>query len=63
MKAFTDLYWRLDATTKTQEKVAALVDYFQAADHADAACAMGVLCGGRQLRAVSTTQLREWVAA
>ena len=63
MKAFTDLYWQLDATTKTQEKVAALVDYFQVADHADAACAIGVLCGGRQLRAVSTTQLREWVAA
>ena len=28
MKAFTDLYWQLDATTSTAEKVAALRDYF-----------------------------------
>jgi DNA ligase-1 len=62
MKDFTDLYWRLDATTRTQEKLAALVDFFRAADSADAACAVGVLCGGRQLRAVSTTLLRRWVA-
>jgi len=63
MKAFADLYWQLDATTKTTDKVAALADYFRAADRADAAAAVGVLCGGRQLRAVSTVQLREWVAA
>ncbi len=62
MKAFAELYWRLDATTKTSEKVAALVDYFSAADHADAACAVRVLSGARQLRAVSSTQLRQWVA-
>jgi DNA ligase-1 len=62
MKAFADLYWRLDATTKTSEKVAALVDYFFRIDHADAACAVRVLSGARQLRAVSTTQLRQWVA-
>lgn len=62
MKAFADLYWRLDATTKTTEKVAALVDYFSHIDHADAACAVRVLSGARQLRAVSTTQLRQWVA-
>ncbi len=62
MKAFADLYWRLDATTKTNEKVAALVDFFSATDHAEAACAVRVLSGARQLRAVSTTQLRQWVA-
>jgi DNA ligase-1 len=62
MQAFTDLYWRLDATTKTNDKVAALVDYFSSAEPADAACAVGVLCGGRQLRAVATGQLRQWVA-
>jgi DNA ligase-1 len=62
MQDFTDLYWRLDATTRTQEKLAALVDFFRAADPADAACAVGVLCGGRQLRAVSTTLLRQWAA-
>jgi len=62
MKAFTDLYWQLDATTSTQQKVAILAEYFRAADHADAVCAVRVLCGGRRLRAVSTSQLRQWVA-
>lgn len=62
MKAFTDLYWRLDGTTSTTEKVAALRDYFAAAPPADAACALGVLSGERQLRSVTTGQLREWAA-
>ncbi len=63
MKRFTDLYWRLDGTTSTTAKVAALRDYFAAAPPADAACALGVLSGGRQLRCISTAQLREWAAA
>jgi len=62
MKRFTDLYWRLDATTSTNDKVEALRDYFAAAPPADAACALAVLSGERQLRAVSTKQLREWAA-
>ena len=62
MKAFTDLYWRLDSTTSTSEKVAALRDYFAAAPAADAAAALGVLSGARQLRSVSTSQLRAWAA-
>lgn len=62
MKAFTDLYWRLDGTTSTTEKVAALRDYFAAVPPADAACALGVLSGERQLRSVTTAQLREWAA-
>jgi DNA ligase-1 len=62
MRQFTDLYWRLDATTSTNEKVAALRDYFAAAPPADAACALAVLSGSRQLRAVSTTQLRQWAS-
>ena len=62
MKRFTDLYWRLDATTSTNEKVEALREYFAAASPEDAACAIEVLSGGRQLRAVSTALLREWAA-
>ncbi len=62
MKAFTDLYWRLDASTKTTDKLAALRDYFATAAPADAACALAVLTGGRQLRAVSTADLRRWAA-
>ncbi|MFN5755600.1 MAG: hypothetical protein ACK48M_02235, partial [Planctomycetia bacterium] len=62
MKAFSDLYWRLDATTSTNEKLAALRDYFSAAPPDDAACARHVLSGGKQSRAVSTGLLREWAA-
>jgi DNA ligase 1 len=62
MKRFTDLYWRLDATTSTTEKVTALRDYFAAAPPDDAACALAVLSGARQLRIVSTGQLRVWAA-
>jgi DNA ligase-1 len=62
MKRFTDLYWRLDATTKTAEKVAAVREYFADAPPDDAACALAVLCGDRQLRAVTTAQLRAWAA-
>jgi DNA ligase 1 len=62
MKRFTDLSWRLDATTSTTEKVAALRDYFAAASPDDAACALAVLSGARQLRIVSTGQLRAWAA-
>jgi DNA ligase-1 len=63
MNDFTALYWRLDGTTSTTEKIAALRDFFATAQPDDAACALSVLCGERQLRAVSTTQLREWAAA
>ena len=62
MKRFTDLYWRLDGTTGTNEKVDALREYFATAPAEDAACAIKVLSGGRQLRAVSTALLREWAA-
>jgi DNA ligase-1 len=62
VKRFTDLYWKLDATTSTNEKVDALREYFAAASPEDAACAIDVLCGGRQLRAISTAMLRTWAA-
>jgi len=44
-------------------QVAALRDYFATAPHADAACALAVLSGGRQMRSVSSGLLREWAAA
>ena len=62
MKRFTDLYWQLDATNSTTEKVASLREYFAAARPEDAACALRVLSGGRQLRVVPTTLLRQWAA-
>jgi DNA ligase-1 len=62
MRRFADLYWQLDATTSTTEKVAALVAYFTVAEPDDAACALHLLSGGRQQRAVTTTSLRQWAA-
>lgn len=62
MRDFAALYWRLDATTSTNDKLAALRDYFAAAPADDAACALHLLSGGKQSRAVSTTLLRHWAA-
>ena len=62
MKDFTDLYWRLDGTTSITEKVAAVRDYFATASHDDAVCALSVLSGARQGRAVPLTLLRQWAA-
>ena len=45
MKAFSALYRRLDETRKTNEKIAALADYFRAADPASAAWAIYFLTG------------------
>ena len=38
MQRFTQLYDDLDTTTRTNQKVAALVRYFREAPPADAAC-------------------------
>ena len=62
MRDFAALYWRLDATTSTNDKLAALRDYFTTAPADDAACALHLLSGGKQSRAVSTTLLRQWAA-
>ena len=62
MKRFSDLYWKLDGTTSTNQKIEALKEYFVSAPPEDAACGLRVLCGARQLRAVSTRSLKEWAA-
>lgn len=58
MQAFTAMYEALDASTGTNDKVAALVAYLQAAEPGDAAWAAWILTGGRVKRAVSHTDLR-----
>lgn len=63
MQAFTDLYFALDSTTRTAEKVRALEGYFAAADPHDAVWALYFLTGRRVKRAINTRLLREWVAA
>lgn len=62
MRRFTELYNRLDQTTRTTEKVAALEWYFRGAPDDDAAWALYFLTGGRLKRLVNTRLLREWIA-
>ncbi len=59
MKAFATLYSRLDATTSSNAKLAAMRDYFREADPADAAWAVYFLAGGRPHQLVPTRVLRE----
>ena len=60
MRAFADLFAELDETTKTGEKVAAMVRYFRTADPADAAWAVYFLTGRKPKQVVPTKLLRQW---
>ncbi|MBA4028818.1 MAG: ATP-dependent DNA ligase [Planctomyces sp.] len=62
MGRFAAAYKRLDSTTRTSEKVAALEDYFRHAAPRDAAWALWFLVGGRPKRVASAPELRRWVA-
>jgi DNA ligase-1 len=62
MKNFTDLYVALDQTNKTNEKVEAIVRYFQTADAADAAWAIYFLSGRKPRQIIPTAKLRMWAA-
>ena len=58
MHAFAALYDALDASTATQDKVAALVSYFGQAPADDAAWAVYFLAGGKPRQLVPTAVLR-----
>lgn len=60
MRRFAALYSALDATTKTNEKVAALVTYFRAAPPEDAAWSVYFLSGGRLKRLIGARKLASW---
>jgi DNA ligase 1 len=62
MKRFARLYTALDETTATNEKVAALIEYFSNAPPSDAAWAVHFLIGRRPKRLVSSPRLRMWAA-
>ncbi len=62
MQAFADLYAELDATTRTQVKLDALIAYFRDAPPADAAWAVYILAGRRMKRLIGPRKLREWLA-
>jgi DNA ligase 1 len=58
MRAFSNLYDALDASTKTLAKVDAMRSFFASAPHADCAWAAYVLAGGRPKRVIATARLR-----
>jgi DNA ligase-1 len=60
MRDFALLYAELDATNKTNDKVAALRRYFQAAPPSDAAWAAYFLIGRKPKQVVPTAKLRAW---
>ena len=62
MQRFTKLYFEIDQTNRTNEKVEALARYFQEAPPADAAWALYFLSGRRLNRSVSTNLLRAVLA-
>jgi DNA ligase-1 len=62
MKAFAALFTRIDQTTRTTIKVAALAEYLQTAPEEDRLWTIALFSGRRPKRAVTTTRLREWAA-
>lgn len=62
MKAFAHLFTRIDQTTKTNAKVAALAEYLRDAPDDDRLWTVALFSGRRPKRAVTTTRLREWAA-
>ncbi|MBT8409294.1 MAG: ATP-dependent DNA ligase [Alphaproteobacteria bacterium] len=62
MRQFAELFTRLDQTTKTTLKVAALASYFKTASENDTLWTIALLSGRRPKRTVTTTLLRAWAA-
>ncbi len=60
MKMFAQLYERLDTTTSTLVKVAAIREYVLAAPPADAAWALWLLTGNRLKRLLKVSLLKQW---
>ncbi|NBB92758.1 MAG: ATP-dependent DNA ligase [Gammaproteobacteria bacterium] len=62
MQRFARLYDRLDGTTSTNARVAAMVDYFRDVPAEDGAWAVWCLTGRRLKRLVPSGMLRQWGA-
>lgn len=62
MEAFTALFTAIDQTTKTNNKIKALVNYFTMAKEEDKVHAVSILIGNKPKRPVKTTELKEWSA-
>jgi DNA ligase-1 len=62
MKYFETLFLRLEETTKTNEKVSALIDYLSSVPDEDKIWMIGIFSGRRPKRTISTKKLKEWAA-
>lgn len=62
MKRFAALFSKVDETTKTLVKVAALAEYLSTAPPEDRLWAIALFTGRRPKRAITSTRLREWAA-
>lgn len=60
MKAFSDLFTKIDQTTSVNAKIDALTAYFATANPPDAIWAVALLSGRRPRRTVKTSELWEW---
>lgn len=62
MRLFSALFHKLESTTKTNQKIKALVDYFEHASPEDKVWTIALFSHKRPKRTVSTTLLRQWAA-
>lgn len=60
MRLFAELVFQLGTSTKTNEKLEALVEYFSVADDKDKVWVIALFSGRRPRRSVNTTQLATW---
>jgi DNA ligase-1 len=62
MRNFSRLFYDLDQTNKTNERLFILKDYFRKASDQDKVWAIALLSGRRPRRPLTTTNLREWAS-
>jgi DNA ligase 1 len=62
MKKFARLFATIDETTASNEKIAALVEYFRGAPPSDAVWAVHFLSGRRPKRLIGSRKLASWAA-
>jgi DNA ligase-1 len=62
MRRFAALFDRLDRSTATLDKRAALIDYFREAPPADAVWALFLLSGRKLARIAQSGELRDWIS-
>ncbi|GGC65485.1 ATP-dependent DNA ligase [Pedobacter quisquiliarum] len=60
MKRFSELIQQLETSNKTNDKIAALVDYFSNADDRDKPYVIAMFTGKKPKRPVNTALLRSW---